>query len=74
MVGHFSKEVNSANNLACIMVLPPFQRKGYGKLLIQLSECFLLGRFMQCLSFQFIGYCLSENEGIIGTPEKVRIY
>lgn len=52
MVGHFSKEVNSANNLACIMVLPPFQRKGYGKLLIQLS------------------YCLSENEGIIGTPEK----
>lgn len=25
------------SNLACIMVLPPFQRRGYGKLLIQLS-------------------------------------
>uniref|UniRef100_F1KUK8 Histone acetyltransferase n=1 Tax=Ascaris suum TaxID=6253 RepID=F1KUK8_ASCSU len=36
-VGHFSKERLSANNLACIMVLPPFQRRGYGKLLIQLS-------------------------------------
>lgn len=37
VVGHFSKETMSENNLACIMVLPPFQRKGYGKLLIQLS-------------------------------------
>ncbi|VDK61864.1 unnamed protein product [Anisakis simplex] len=36
-VGHFSKERLSTNNLACIMVLPPFQRRGYGKLLIQLS-------------------------------------
>nr|CAD2144536.1 unnamed protein product [Meloidogyne enterolobii] len=51
-VGHFSKELNSANNLACIMVLPPYQRNGYGKLLIQLS------------------YCLSEREGIVGTPER----
>ncbi|KAH7730775.1 histone acetyltransferase MYST1 [Aphelenchoides avenae] len=39
MVGHFSKERMSENNLACIMVLPPFQRRGYGKLLIQLSYC-----------------------------------
>ncbi|PAV78556.1 hypothetical protein WR25_09575 [Diploscapter pachys] len=37
LVGHFSKEQLSENNLACIMILPPFQRKGYGKLLIQLS-------------------------------------
>lgn len=37
VVGHFSKEYGTNNNLACIMVLPPFQRKGYGKLLIQLS-------------------------------------
>ncbi|KAF7638423.1 Histone acetyltransferase [Meloidogyne graminicola] len=51
-VGHFSKELNSLNNLACIMVLPPYQRNGYGKLLIQLS------------------YCLSEREGIVGTPER----
>lgn len=38
MVGHFSKERMSENNLACIMVLPPYQRRGYGKLLIQLSK------------------------------------
>ncbi|KAK0401451.1 hypothetical protein QR680_015791 [Steinernema hermaphroditum] len=37
LVGHFSKERNSVNNLACIMILPPYQRKGYGKLLIQIS-------------------------------------
>ncbi|KJH49136.1 MOZ/SAS family protein [Dictyocaulus viviparus] len=33
----FSKEMYSANNLACIMTLPCYQRKGYGNLLIQLS-------------------------------------
>ena len=35
-VGYFSKEKNSPDeyNLACIMTLPPYQRKGYGKLLI----------------------------------------
>ncbi|EGT32308.1 CBN-MYS-2 protein [Caenorhabditis brenneri] len=37
IVGYFSREVESANNLACIMVFPPFQKKGYGKLMIQLS-------------------------------------
>uniref|UniRef100_A0A0N5ATG5 Histone acetyltransferase n=1 Tax=Syphacia muris TaxID=451379 RepID=A0A0N5ATG5_9BILA len=39
MVGYFSKEVGNIDdyNLACICILPPFQRSGYGKLLIQLS-------------------------------------
>ncbi|CAJ0962804.1 unnamed protein product, partial [Mesorhabditis belari] len=37
IVGNFSKELDTGNNLACIMILPPYQRKGYGKLLIQLS-------------------------------------
>ena len=39
LVGYFSKEKSSPeqNNLACIMTLPPYQRKGYGKFLIQLS-------------------------------------
>jgi len=39
MVGYFSKEKNSQEdyNLACILTLPPFQRKGYGKLLISFS-------------------------------------
>lgn len=38
-VGYFSKEKNSPDdyNLACIMTLPPHQRKGYGRFLIQLS-------------------------------------
>jgi len=38
-VGYFSKEKESpdGNNLACILILPPFQRKGYGKFLIAFS-------------------------------------
>ncbi|CAG0919836.1 unnamed protein product [Notodromas monacha] len=38
-VGYFSKEKESSENynVACIMTLPPFQRKGYGKFLIQFS-------------------------------------
>ncbi|KAI8784737.1 histone acetyltransferase KAT8 [Biomphalaria glabrata] len=39
LVGYFSKEKESpdGNNLACILTLPPHQRKGYGKFLIALS-------------------------------------
>eukprot|EP00347_Sterkiella_histriomuscorum_P012725 403367456 len=39
IVGYFSKEKTMSNdyNLACIMVLPPYQRRGYGKFLISLS-------------------------------------
>ncbi|KAF9897685.1 K(lysine) acetyltransferase, partial [Lobosporangium transversale] len=38
-VGFFSKEIVSYDgyNLACILILPPFQRKSYGKLLIEFS-------------------------------------
>ena len=38
-VGYFSKEKESPDqyNLACILTLPPFQRKGYGKFIISLS-------------------------------------
>ena len=37
IVGYFSKEKCSEDgyNLACILSLPPHQRKGYGKFLIQ---------------------------------------
>ncbi|KAF3613269.1 putative transmembrane protein 50 -like protein [Capsicum annuum] len=36
MVGYFSKEKHSEESyhLDCILVLPPYQRKGYGKFLI----------------------------------------
>nr|KAG5714602.1 hypothetical protein BaRGS_007048 [Batillaria attramentaria] len=39
MVGFFSKEKESSEdyNVACILTLPPYQRKGYGKLLIEFS-------------------------------------
>jgi histone acetyltransferase MYST1 len=39
IVGYFSKEKSSPEdyNLACILTLPPHQRKGYGKFLISFS-------------------------------------
>ncbi|GBP19988.1 hypothetical protein EVAR_11378_1 [Eumeta japonica] len=39
LVGYFSKEKDSpeGNNVACILTLPPYQRQGYGKLLIAFS-------------------------------------
>ena len=39
IVGYFSREKNMSddNNLACIMVLPPHQNRGYGNFLISLS-------------------------------------
>ena len=39
IVGYFSKEKESPDgiNVACILTLPPYQRKGYGKLLIAFS-------------------------------------
>ena len=48
LVGYFSKEKHAAprdnsglaqirNNLSCIMVLPQYQRKGYGRFLIEFS-------------------------------------
>lgn len=47
IVGYFSKEKESTEdyNVACILTLPPYQRKGYGKLLIEFSmivSCILL--------------------------------
>lgn len=40
IVGYFSKEKESTEdyNVACILTLPQYQRKGYGKLLIEFSE------------------------------------
>jgi histone acetyltransferase HTATIP len=39
LVGYFSKEKESAEgyNVACILTLPQYQRKGFGRLLIQFS-------------------------------------
>jgi histone acetyltransferase HTATIP len=39
LIGYFSKEKESADgyNVACILTMPQYQRKGYGRLLIQFS-------------------------------------
>lgn len=39
LAGYFSKEKNCIldYNLSCIMVLPPYQRKGYGRFLLEFS-------------------------------------
>jgi len=39
IVGYFSKDKESRDNynLACILTLPPYQRKGYGSFLIDFS-------------------------------------
>ncbi|EDV21249.1 uncharacterized protein TRIADDRAFT_50853 [Trichoplax adhaerens] len=44
-VGYFSKEKESSEdyNVACILTLPPYQRKGYGKVLIEFS--YVLSKF-----------------------------
>jgi histone acetyltransferase MYST2 len=44
IVGYFSKEKNSMlnYNVSCILTLPPYQRQGYGRLLIDFS--YLLSR------------------------------
>lgn len=40
IVGYFSKEKESTEdyNVACILTMPSYQRKGYGKLLIEFSK------------------------------------
>lgn len=45
IVGYFSKEKFSPDdyNIACILTLPPYQRKGYGRFLIQLCTCMMSG-------------------------------
>lgn len=44
IVGYFSKEKESNDdyNVACILTMPPYQRKGYGKLLIEFSKYLLV--------------------------------
>lgn len=53
------------------MILPPFQRKGYGKLLIQLSKqigCPLTTLFDSAVFS--LGYELAKRDNTIGSPEK----
>lgn len=80
IVGYFSKEKESTEdyNVACILTMPPYQRKGYGKLLIEFSEysCAQAVIYLQWHSRntrhhpKYIGYELSKFEGKTGSPEK----
>jgi len=40
LLTYFTQEKESTEdyNVACILTLPPYQRKGYGKLLIEFSK------------------------------------
>ena len=46
------KESTEDYNVACILTLPPYQRKGYGKLLIEFS--WYLFEFVQNEEFYFM--------------------
>jgi len=83
MVGYFSKEKDSPDdyNLACILTLPPYQRKGYGKLLISFctlddANSLVPRHHLRSLTVHctvvVVGtaYELSKKEGKVGTPEK----
>ncbi|NXF27995.1 KAT8 acetyltransferase, partial [Rhodinocichla rosea] len=61
IVGYFSKEKESpdGNNVACILTLPPYQRRGYGKFLIAFS------RSQKKKNLGILGL-LEKNLGILG--------
>lgn len=70
------KESTEDYNVACILTLPPYQRRGYGKLLIEFSEwttrkCWVSSFHTdKLLDMSRAGYELSKVEGKTGTPEK----
>nr|KAG8541130.1 hypothetical protein GDO81_029659 [Engystomops pustulosus] len=55
IVGYFSKEKESpdGNNVACILTLPPYQRRGYGKFLIAFSKSSLSLKVSEVCNGQF---------------------
>ena len=80
------KESSEDYNVACILTLPPYQRQGYGKLLIEFSEWALCLALPPTLTshvhpttqaamsllppLHTAGYELSKCEGKTGSPEK----
>lgn len=77
------KHSEESYNLACILTLPPYQRKGYGKFLIAFCKfSWIIGLFIfvwficNRLSKVHYGvkhwtaYELSKKEGKVGTPER----
>lgn len=49
LIGYFSKEKNSPSfNVSCILVVPVYQRKGYGSFLIDFSILLLILKVICC--------------------------
>lgn len=71
VVGYFSKEKESVDdyNVACILTFPPYQRKGYGRLLISFSACLASSAWCR-VAHSSIGYELTKRERRVGSPEK----
>lgn len=78
------KESPDGNNVACILTLPPYQRRGYGKFLIAFSEWLLASQEGAAVGggvpgqswvsrtpfLPLPGYELSKLESTVGSPEK----
>lgn len=47
------KHCQQKYNVSCIMILPQYQRKGYGRFLIDFSKEFFLFRFLTRFPFTF---------------------
>uniref|UniRef100_H3APV3 histone acetyltransferase n=1 Tax=Latimeria chalumnae TaxID=7897 RepID=H3APV3_LATCH len=58
IVGYFSKEKESTEdyNVACILTLPPYQRRGYGKLLIEFNF-----KMLHCATSPATGTAKTDN-------------
>ena len=69
MVGYFSKEKHSSEeyNLACILTLPCYQRKGYGKLMIAFSYE-MSRRKVQCWLAASLSLSLSAPLSFLSGP------
>ena len=59
VVGYFSKEKESpdGNNLACLLTLPPYQRRGIGKFLIAFRYLMNLFRASVCHRMVWVTVC-----------------
>lgn len=72
VAGFFSKETDTpGTNLNCLLVLPQHQRRGFGKLLIQLSEfCLLCFRRISkvCRGLKRFGTAQRENTWLRTQP------
>ncbi|XP_071604323.1 histone acetyltransferase KAT6B isoform X2 [Heliangelus exortis] len=72
LVGYFSKEklCQQKYNVSCIMIMPQYQRQGFGRFLIDFSLGALLAKGHGELLLGTTGYLLSRREGQAGSPEK----